>query len=159
LLAFFGILLCAIISLPACITQPPPPPPLPEQPQTQNETPKNPLSHGRVTATVEKGKTTQADLLELFGGPNIATTDADGVEIWVYEVKSSTSSTESQAAVSARVDKFMAFFLIAGMGQATGQAQGQSSSTTTFSTRNVTFIVKFNPDKTVKDYSVRDASF
>lgn len=38
------------------------------------------LSYGTVTATVTRGKTTQIDLLQIFGGPNISTTDSDGVE-------------------------------------------------------------------------------
>ena len=38
------------------------------------------LSYGTVTAQVQKGKTTQIDLLQAFGGPNISTTDRDGVE-------------------------------------------------------------------------------
>ncbi|MCC7284577.1 MAG: hypothetical protein IT503_00205, partial [Burkholderiaceae bacterium] len=43
------------------------------------------MSYGTVTSQVVKGKTTQLDLLQLFGGPSIATTDRDGVETWVYE--------------------------------------------------------------------------
>jgi hypothetical protein len=148
-------LLCIAALASACVTNPPPPPPLPDQSQSQNEDPRNPLSHGAVTSTVQKGVTTQAELLELFGGPNIATTDSDSVETWVYEVKSTTSNTNSQGAASARIDAFNAFFF----GRAAAQVHGQSSSSTTFSTNNVTFIVKFNPNKTVKDYHVRQATF
>ena len=43
------------------------------------------LSYGTVTAQVQKGKTTQIDLLQAFSGPNISTTDREGVETWVYE--------------------------------------------------------------------------
>lgn len=38
------------------------------------------LSYGAVTSTVTRGKTTQSELLQIFGGPNISTTDGPGVE-------------------------------------------------------------------------------
>jgi hypothetical protein len=108
---------------------------------------------------VVKGKTTQTELLEYFGGPNIATTDADGTETWVYESKSSTTTTQNQGAASARVDAMCLFFGFAGMSQGTAQGQYANSGSTTTSSKNLTFIVKFNSDKTVKDYSVRQSSF
>src|SRR5659263_1337 len=43
------------------------------------------LSYGAVTSAVVKGKTTQMDLIQWFGGPSISTVDSDGVETWLYE--------------------------------------------------------------------------
>jgi hypothetical protein len=143
----------------ACATQPPPPPPLPAQPQNQAQESKSATSYGTITSTVVKGKTTQAELIEYFGGPNITTTDADGTETWVYESKSTTSTTQNQSAESARVDAMGAFFLVIGGGSSTAQSQSQNSGSTSYSTKNLTFIVKFNSDKTVKDYSVRQSTF
>lgn len=147
------------ILLGACVTQPPPPPPLPPQQQEQAQESKSATTYGAITSTVVKGKTTQAELLEYFGGPNITTTDADGVETWMYESKSTTSTTQNQSAESARVDAMGVFFGVIGGGTSTGQSQSQSSGSTSYSTKNLTFIVKFNPDKTVKDYSVRQSTF
>lgn len=157
LLAPLTLALSALLG--ACATQPPPPPPLPPQQQNQAQESKSATSYGTITSTVVKGKTTQAELIEYFGGPNITTTDGDGTETWVYESKSTTSSTQNQSAESARVDAMGVFFGVIGGGSATGQSQSQSSGSTTYSTKNLTFIVKFNPDKTVKDYSVRQSTF
>src|SRR5580704_9321023 len=56
------------------------------------------LSYGSVTSHVEKNKTTQTDLVEAFGGPNISSVDTDGTEVWVYErsVTQSDVSTQSK---------------------------------------------------------------
>ena len=54
-------------------------------------------SNGTVTAQVQKGKTTQIDLLQAFGGPNISTTDRDGVETWVYERTATQSDVQSNS--------------------------------------------------------------
>src|SRR5688572_25307231 len=57
------------------------------------------LSYGSVTSQVVRGKTTQSDLLQLFGGPNISTVDNDGVETWIYErsVTQTDVSSRSQS--------------------------------------------------------------
>lgn len=121
------------------------------------------LSYGSVTATVKNGVTTQSDLLNLFGGPNISTTDAAGVETWVYE--RTTSSSDTAGAQDSK--NLEAFFGAGGAGGPIaiggGVAGGTRSSNdvrrTTSSVRTLTVVVKFNPDKTVKDCSVRASYF
>lgn len=94
------------------------------------ETP-SPLSYGAITARVKEGITTQADLVSLFGGPNIATLDSDGTETWVYERTTSETSTSGQ----------------------------ETGTTVTHSISTLTVIIKFNPDKTVREYSARASHF
>jgi hypothetical protein len=126
------------------------------------ERPSN-LSYGTVTATVKKNQTTQADLIELFGGPNISTTDKDGTETWVYERSASTTDS----AGTADQKQFAAFFGAGGTignaaigGGASGAAAKQNDQRRTVTTvRTLTVVVKFNPDKTVKDYSARASYF
>ena len=126
------------------------------------ERPSN-LSYGTVTATVKKNETTQADLIELFGGPNISTTDKDGTETWVYERTASTTDT----AGTADQKQFAAFFGAGGTignaalgGGASGGAAKQNDARRTVTTvRTLTVVVKFNPDKKVKDYSARATTF
>jgi hypothetical protein len=126
------------------------------------ERPSN-LSYGTVTATVKKNVTTQMDLVNLFGGPNISTTDADGAETWVYERTASTTDT----AGSADQKQFAAFFgagaqigsATLGGGAAGGTAKQNDQRRTVNSVRTLTVVVKFNPDKTVKDYSARASYF
>ena len=121
------------------------------------------LSYGTVTSQVKKGQTTQAELLDLFGGPNISTTDASGLETWVYE----RSASETDAAGSSDARNLNAFFgaggnvggAAIGGGVAGGASSQRDRSRTTNSVRNLTVIVKFNPDKTVRDYSVRQSTF
>ena len=121
------------------------------------------LSYGAVTAVVKKGQTTQAELIDLFGGPNISTTDAAGVETWVYERTSSTSDT----AGSADAKNLEAFFgagaaagpVAVGGGVAGGTRKNNDQRRTTNSVRTLTVVVKFNDDKTVKDYSARASYF
>ena len=49
------------------------------------ETKPSPFTHGNVQLTLKKGITTQAEVLESFGPPNIATIDKDGNEVWTYQ--------------------------------------------------------------------------
>jgi hypothetical protein len=121
------------------------------------------LSYGAVTSTVKKNQTTQADLLDLFGGPNISTTDAEGLETWVYE----RSASQTDAAASSDARNLNAFFggggnlggATIGGGVAGGSRSADDRSRTSTSVRNLTVIIKFNPDKTVRDYSVRQSTF
>jgi hypothetical protein len=121
------------------------------------------LSYGTVTSIVQKGKTTQLDLVTMFGGPSISSTDADGNEVWIYErsvtqTDIASQNREYQGAVNLGASfGFGSFTGTAGGGLGTSRAAGQSSSVST--TRNLTVIVKFNSDKTVKDYSVRASTF
>jgi hypothetical protein len=117
------------------------------------------LSYGTVTATVVKGKTTQADLLQMFGGPNISTVDNEGVETWVYErsvsqtdVTSKNQNWQAAANLGAAFGHFSA-------GASAGGGQAISAASTASSFRSLTVITKFNADKTVKDYSVRASQF
>lgn len=117
------------------------------------------LSYGTVTSQVVKGKTTQMDLLQVFGGPNIATTDRDGTETWVYE-RSATQTdvaTNSQAAQGSA--SLGAFFKYVDVQAGGSMARSSSASSTSSSIRTLTVIVKFAPDKTVADYSVRASTF
>ena len=121
------------------------------------------LSYGTVTSQVKKGQTTQVELLDLFGGPNISTTDADGLETWVYE----RSASDTDVAGSSDARNLNAFFgaggniggATVGGGVAGGASNTRDRSRTSNSVRNLTVIVKFNPDKTVRDYSVRQSTF
>jgi hypothetical protein len=121
------------------------------------------LSYGTVTSRVEKNKTTQTDLVEQFGGPNISSLDADGSEVWIYErsvtqTDVATQSRDYRGAVNMGVSfGYPHFGATAGAAGSAEKSSGQSSSTT--STRTLTVIVKFNANKTVKDYSARATTF
>lgn len=148
-----------------CMTAPPPSGPAPQTPAAQAisappaQSGASALSYGTVTSRVLKGSTTQADLLQLFGGPNISTMDNDGVETWVYE------RSVSQTDVSSRSQSWQAaaglgvFFGHVSANAEAGGGQAATAASTTASFRSLTVIVKFNQNKTVKDYSVRASQF
>ncbi len=147
-----------LLSLAGCATAPPQPAPAP-QAEPQAPSAPNMTTYGTITSRVQKGKTTQSELIELFGGPNISTTDPDGTEVWVYEVKSSSTNVATRDSAEAKVKAFDVFFGLGMYGQASGQSTSQGNTSVTYSMKNITFIVKFNKDKTVKDYSVRQVAF
>jgi len=157
-----GASLCII----GCVSAPPAPPSPPpvaqsaqavSAPGTQSGA--SALSYGMVTSQVLKDKTTQADLLQLFGGPNIATSDNEGNETWVYE------RSVTQTDISARNQNWQAaaglnlFFPHVSANAQGGGGQGVSASSIASSFRSLTVVVKFNPNKTVKSYDVRSSQF
>ncbi len=160
----FVLTLTALLS--ACMSAPPgQPASTPTTPLAKsvaappNQSGASALSFGTVTAAVIKGKTTQLELIQLFGGPNISTLDGDGLETWVYERSVSQTDVASKSQNwQAAANLGVAFGHVqAGVSAGGGQSQGASSTASSF--RSLTAIVKFNADKTVKDYSVRASQF
>lgn len=126
--------------------------------RAQTESP-SPLSYGSITSTVKKGTTTQSDLLSMFGGPNISTIDSDGNETWIYEKTTSETTTSSQSFINTKAERLDVFF---GLGFShKGKGEGNAGNTTAVSSsiKTLTVIIKFNHDKTVKDYSARASYF
>jgi hypothetical protein len=161
---FIMVLLAAAVAV-GCMSAPPQPTAPPPTPQGQAvsappaQSGASALSYGSVTSTVIRGKTTQADLLQMFGGPNISTVDNQGLETWVYErsvsqtdVSSKNQNWQAAANLGAAFGNFQA-------GASAGGGQGSASASTATSFRSLTVIIKFNADKTVKDYSVRASQF
>lgn len=117
------------------------------------------LSYGTVTSQVQKGKTTQIELLQVFGGPNISTTDRDGVETWVYERTATQSDVQSNSHSAQGAASLGAFFKFVNVDVSGSTGRSSSGSSASSSVRSLTVIVKFAADKTVADYSVRASTF
>jgi len=120
---------------------------------------KDALSYGNVTSRIQKSVTTQADLVELFGGPNISTIDADGTETWVYERTASESSVTGEGQGTTEAKRLDLFF---GLGYfTTGKEKRTGTGTSRYehSIKTLTVIIKFNEDRTVKEYSARASRF
>jgi len=117
------------------------------------------LSYGSVTSQVQKGKTTQLELLQIFGGPSISTTDRDGVETWVYERTSTQSDVQSNAQSAQGAASLGAFFKFVNVDVSGSTGRSSSGTSAATSVRSLTVIVKFAADKTVADYSVRASTF
>ena len=107
---------------------------------------KNNLTAGQVSLTLKKNVTTQQQVIEAFGSPNLVTQSADGEEVWTYQ-KHATVSNASASGFSATI------ILLGG---------GSSTSGFEQSSRTITLIIKFkdiNGVKTVTDFSSRSSSF
>jgi len=129
------------------------------------------LSYGAATQ-VKKGVTTQMEIMERFGGPDVMTTGKDGEEVWMYDkststVSSSSAHSGSQAEKSevATMAGFLGIPFIAGVAGGKTTAKGeaaqvsQDAGTVTRSGKTITFIIKFNADKTVKETAIRQAKY
>ena len=52
------------------------------------------FTYGNMKWHLEKNKTHKGEVLEVFGSPNVTSTDSEGLDMWVYQ-KMSTSKVES----------------------------------------------------------------
>lgn len=111
--------------------------------QSAQQTSHSPFTHGNVQLTIKPNTTTQAQILEVFGPPNIATTDTSGNEVWSYQ-KNATITTSIENSTYGTV-------LLAG-GKTTSTGFEQSS-------RTMTLIIKFDGSKKVIDFKSMTSSF
>lgn len=94
-------------------------------------------------------QTTQSDLLQLFGGPDISTVDNEGLETLVYErsvTQTDASSRNQSCQVAANLG---VFFGQVSAGAQGGSAQSSAASSTPSSFRSLTVRVKFGPTQAV----------
>ena len=116
----------------------------------------DPASYGLAKRTLQKGKTTQQEVIETFGAPNITTKGTgDVAEVWTYE-KVSSEYGASQLDLG-----------IGGGGGGGGSHGGgggglfggygkQKGSS---SVRTVTLIIKFDANEIVSDYKIMETNF
>lgn len=116
---------------------------------------KNNLTHGQVQITLKVGETTQLDVINTFGSPNITTIDGSGQEVWVYNRHATVSEQNNSS--------FSIGLLFGGAGGplagGTGGGIGKSKSGFEQTTREMTLIIKFDKNKIVSDFKSRSSSF
>jgi len=103
----------------------------------------NQLTHGNVQLNLKVGHTTQADVLEAFGAPNITTIDGSGREVWTYQRHATVSQSQSSSG-------YWNILLVGGNSSSSGFEQ---------SSRTITLIIKFNDNKVVDDFKSRASNF
>lgn len=101
------------------------------------------LTHGNVQMNVKVGETTQTQILEAFGAPNITTIDASGQEVWTYQ----RHATVAQASSGSNA---WTVLLVGGSQSASGFEQ---------TSRTITLIIKFDESKVVSDFRSRASNF
>ena len=112
--------------------------PQPIQPVAPNN-----LTHGAVQLKLQKGTTTQNDVILAFGAPNITTIDGDGNEVWTYRRHATVTSAAGRNS----------YFNIVVFG-----ASSESAGVTA-SSQSMTLVIKFGPDKKVTDFQSMATSF
>lgn len=101
------------------------------------------LTHGNVQMNIKKGETTQTQVLEAFGAPNITSIDATGQEVWTYQRAATVAQTSSSS-------NYWTVILAGGSNTAAGFEQTQ---------RTMTLIIKFDERKVVSDFRSRSSEF
>ena len=119
--------------LSACVSTPPAPV------TTRNSE----LTHGNVQLVIKTGSTTQTEIIEAFGAPNITSIDGSGAEVWTYQRSAQVSQSSTQ-------ESYWTVILA-----------GQSKSASGFETtsRMITLIIKFDKNKVVSDFRSRSSNF
>jgi hypothetical protein len=116
---------------------------------------KNSLTHGAVQMNLKIGETSQLQIVEAFGAPNITTIDGTGQEVWIYNRHATVSQSKEKG--------FSIGMLFGGAGGPVGGGVGGgfSSSKSGFeeSTRQMTLVIKFGSNKIVSDFKSRSSSF
>lgn len=97
------------------------------------------LTPGMAKTKIIKGQTSQNEILEVFGAPNIVTKNKTGNEVWTYD----------KASVETGTSDVYGTILIAG-------GVGSRSST---SARTFTLMIEFDDKNIVKDFSYRSSAF
>lgn len=107
---------------------------------------KSNLTSGQVSMTLKKNITTQAEVVEVFGAPNLVTQNADGEDVWTYQKNATVANATSNSS-------YATIILLGGSSKSSGFEQ---------SSRTMNLIIKFKDVKGVKtvvDFSSRSSSF
>ena len=104
---------------------------------------KSSLTHGNITINLKKGVTRQSEVLEIFGAPNVATTDAENREVWTYQKTARITEGSSSSGY--------ATILIAGV--------NRNSASISQGSRTLTLIITFDSNDVVVDFKSRSTNF
>lgn len=115
----------------------------------------NTLTHGMAQMYLRVGQTTQYDVLTTFGGPNVSTLDGSGNEVWIYDRHATVSYDKSSGFSVGMVVGAGGGNVGGGAGLGFGSRKSRSEQTS----RSMTLIIKFGPDKKVVDFQSRSSSF
>ena len=115
----------------------------------------NTLTHGMVQMTLRVGQTTQMEVFDAFGAPNITSVDATGQEVWIYD-RHATITSDSSGGFSIGLGIGGGG---GGVGAIGGLGFGKKKSRSETSQRTMTLVIKFNDVKVVSDFRSRSSSF
>jgi outer membrane protein assembly factor BamE (lipoprotein component of BamABCDE complex) len=105
----------------------------------EQEPANSPLTAGNISLTLQKGTTTKAEVLKVFGSPNIVTKNRAADEVWNY----------SRMTYTTRVGQDGDSLIF----------RGGSRAVATATTKSFDLMIVFDASDIVKDYSIIQASF
>ncbi len=111
---------------------------------------RDPVSAGTAKLFLKMGETTQGEVLEVFGGPNIVTGDAERNETWTYDRMNYASSSTAGGALGGGAG-------VIGSTPVGGLLWGRTSRSSS-SSRSVTLFLYWT-DGLLTNYKYRSASF
>ncbi|MFN7950125.1 MAG: hypothetical protein U0610_00215 [bacterium] len=112
----------------------------------------DPVTAGNAKRTLVAGQTTQQQVIETFGAPNLVTRTADGTETWTYErVAYDSSWMGGGGGVGAGG--------IPAAPAVVGGGLGFGGGTSSSGSRTVTLIVYFDATDRVRDYRVMESHY
>ena len=104
------------------------------------------LTSGMTKKYIQRGKTTQTDVLEIFGPPDLITHKA-GKDVWTYDK------------MSREVSVIQGGILAVGVTGSFGGVGGVSGGSSYESTKSVMLIIYFDSNDVVMDYKLSVAKF
>lgn len=124
---------------------------------------KSNLTPGMVKSNIKEGQTTQTQVLQVFGAPNIVTMDTTGHEVWTYDVQS-TQYTSAQTSKSGGGGAGVAAAGVAnstlvGGGAAAGGAGSKNTNVGASTSSTFTLMITFRDNGTVDNYRMMSTSF
>lgn len=116
------------------------------------------MTLGLVQRDIKVG-TSQADVAQILGSPNIVTQDADGKETWIYDKVSSITSYGSSG-FGVNVGGFGGGFGWNGIGGGMGNVgYNKSGGTVQSNQKTLTVVLKFDNNHNVSSFSYHMSSF
>ena len=104
------------------------------------------LTSGMTKEYIQRGKTTQTDVLEIFGPPDLITHKA-GKDVWTYDK------------MLREVSVMQGGILAVGIGGSFGGVGGVSGGSSYESTKSVMLIIYYDSNDVVMDYKLSVAKF
>ena len=122
--------------------------------KTVNYAPENnKLTLGKVQQTLKKGMS-QGEIVVALGSPNMVTTDAQGLETWVYD----KLSTEVSSGTKKKGFNLLGGAVGSTLGVGATAGSSSSSSSTSSSQKTLTVVLKF-VEKKLETFTYNASSF
>lgn len=116
------------------------------------------MTLGLVQRDIKVG-TSQADVAQILGSPNIVTQDADGKETWIYDKVSSITSYGSSG-FGVNIGGFGGGFGWNGIGGGMGNVGfNKNGGTVQSNQKTLTVVLKFDNNHNVSSFSYHMSSF